>query len=434
VDDLNERAVKSWIMYDWANSAFATTIMAAVMPVFFASVAGKGLKAAEATAYWGYTQSIALIFVVLLSPVLGAIADQARSKKLFLRFFTYLGILSSLLMGTIGEGEWLWAALLVILGTLAFSGGNVFYDAFLTDLAPESERDMISSRGYASGYLGGGILLALNLALITFHDLFGISQLLATQLSFVSVGVWWFLFSLPFFRHVPEAGEEKQTKPYHAYASDGFKSVFKTLRKIGQYPELLKFLIAFWFFSDGINTIIKMATVYGTEIGIGQTDLITALLITQFVGIPCTLLFGKLASRIGTKPSLILSLFIYLIIVILGHFMSTALHFYLLALLVGFVQGGSQALSRSIFSRLVPPEKNAEFFGFFGLSGKFASIFGPAVFGFISQMTGSSRFGIVSLALFFVAGMAILFIVDLEKGKREAEQKTVTEPTTNVTL
>lgn len=431
---MNERAVKSWIMYDWANSAFATTIMAAVMPVFFASVAGKGLKAAEATAYWGYTQSIALIFVVLLSPVLGAIADQARSKKLFLRFFTYLGILSSLLMGTIGEGEWLWAALLVILGTLAFSGGNVFYDAFLTDLAPESERDMISSRGYASGYLGGGILLALNLALITFHDLFGISQLLATQLSFVSVGVWWFLFSLPFFRHVPEAGEEKQTKPYHAYASDGFKSVFKTLRKIGQYPELLKFLIAFWFFSDGINTIIKMATVYGTEIGIGQTDLITALLITQFVGIPCTLLFGKLASRIGTKPSLILSLFIYLIIVILGHFMSTALHFYLLALLVGFVQGGSQALSRSIFSRLVPPEKNAEFFGFFGLSGKFASIFGPAVFGFISQMTGSSRFGIVSLALFFVAGMAILFIVDLEKGKREAEQKTVTEPTTNVTL
>lgn len=419
---MNKRAIKSWVWYDWANSAFATTIMAAVMPVFFSGVAASGLTASDATAYWGYTQSIALVFVVLLSPVLGAIADQTRSKKKFLRFFTYLGVVATLLMGTIGTGDWIWASILVIVGTLAFSSANVFYDAFLPELVPEEKRDMVSSRGYALGYLGGGILLALNLAFIFLHDRFGITQTTATQLCFVSVGIWWFLFSMPFFRHVPERGGAENPKSFHVYAIDGFKSVFQTLRQMGQYPELIKFLIAFLFYSDGINTIIKMATVYGVEIGIGQTDLIAALLVTQFVGLPCTLLFGKLASWLGSKPSLILSLLIYLVIVILGHFMSTSLHFYLLAILVGFVQGGSQALSRSIYTRLVPTEKSAEFFGFFSLSGKFASIFGPALFGLISQMMGSSRYGIVSLAIFFIVGIAVLLMVDLEKGKQEAEQ------------
>lgn len=418
---MDNRAVLSWVWYDWANSAFATTVMAAVMPVFYSSVAAQGLEASDATAYWGYTQSIALIFVVLLAPILGAIADRTHSKKKFLRFFTYLGVVATLLMGTIGSGDWLWASILVILGTVAFSSGNVFYDAFLPDLVPEEKRDMVSSRGFALGYLGGGILLALNIALIMMHDLIGITQTAATQICFVSVGVWWFVFSIPFFRYVPEKNDKEQPKAFYIYAKIGFNSVFQTLRQIKQYPELLKFLIAFLFYSDGINTIIKMATVYGVEIGIGQTDLITALLITQFVGLPCTLLFGKMASRLGSKPSLILSLFIYLIIVILGHFMSTALHFYLLAILVGFVQGGSQALSRSIYTRLVPQEKSAEFFGFYSLSGKFASIFGPAIFGMVSQITGTSRYGIVALALFFIIGIIGLMMVNLEKGKKEAQ-------------
>ncbi|SEN59026.1 MFS transporter [Lihuaxuella thermophila] len=418
---MDNRAVRSWVMYDWANSAFATTIMAAVMPIFYSDVAGKGLTPATSTAYWGYTQSVALILVVLLSPVLGAIADASGSKKQFLRFFTYMGVIASLLMFTIGEGEWLWASVLVILGTLSFSGANVFYDAFLTDVAPEDKRDMISSRGYAFGYIGGGILLAVNLAMITFHDQLLLTKLAATQLSFLTVGLWWFFFSLPLFRHVHEKKQLKGIRQTPmSRAMHGFKSVARTMREIGKYPELLKFLIAFWFFSDGINTIIKMATIYGREIGIGQTDLISALLITQFVGIPCTLLFGKVAQKLGAKTTLIITLLIYLMIVCLGYFMKSALHFYLLAIMVGLVQGGSQALSRSLFSRLVPLHRNAEFFGFFGLSGKFASIFGPAVFGFFGQLTGSSRSGIASLALFFIAGITLLLFVNLEKGKEQA--------------
>jgi MFS transporter, UMF1 family len=419
---VKDRAVRSWVMYDWANSAFATTIMAAVMPIFYADVAGKNLTPATATAYWGYTQSIALAFVFLLSPVLGAIADATRSKRNFLFFFMLMGVIATVAMAGISEGDWLFASVLVILGTLAFSGGNVFYDAFLPELVPEEKQDMVSSKGYAYGYIGGGLLLAVNLAMIQFPHIFLLPDTLtATRLAFVSVGLWWFFFSLPLFRHVRDrdmGGRPARIQP--GIVIDGFRRVGRTLRSIRRYPELLKFLIAFWFFSDGINTIIKMATIYGREIGIGQTDLIAALLITQFVGIPCTLLFGKVAERIGAMRTLIATLVIYLIIVILGYFMKTALHFYLLAILVGFVQGGSQALARSIFSRLVPPGKNAEFFGFYGLTGKFAAIFGPFLFGFVGQLTGSSRAGIASLALFFLAGIVILLFIDLEKGKAEA--------------
>ncbi len=419
---MNQRAIRGWVMYDWANSAFATTIMAAVMPIFYADVAAKGLDSTTATSYWGYTQSIALIFIVLLSPVLGAIADYSRSKIAFLRFFTYMGVITSILMAFIGETQWLWASFLVILGTFAFSGGNIFYDALLTDLVPEEKRDYISSRGYAYGYIGGGILLAINLAMIQFPSFFFLpNSLIATQLSFLSVGIWWFIFSIPLFRNVRE--ERSKNKPKIKtmdLALTGFRNVGQTLRRVRQYPELLKFLIAFWFFSDGINTIIKMATIYGREINIGQTDLIAALLITQFVGIPFTLLFGKLAEKLGSRQTLIITLLIYLCIVIGGYLMTTALHFYLLAFTVGMVQGGAQALSRSIFSTLVPTKHNAQFFGFYALSGKFAAVFGPFIFATVGQLMGSSRFGIISLAFFFIAGIIMLLTVNLEKGKEEA--------------
>lgn len=417
---MNKKAVKSWVLYDWANSAFTTTIMAAVMPIFFSGVAASNLPKATATAYWGYTQSIALVFVFLLSPVLGAIADYAGNKKTFLRFFTYMGAIASSLLFFVGEGDWALASILVILGTLAFQGATVFYDAFLPELVPEQERDMVSSRGYASGYIGGGILLAINLLLIQMPDFFGITTLLATQISFLSVGIWWIAFSIPMFRNVPESPKNSEQISIPHQIKRGFQSVFSTIRSIKQYPELLKFLLAFWFFSDGINTIIKMATIYGTEIGIEASDLILALLITQFVGFPATLLFGKVAKPLGAKVTLQITLVIYLIIVSLGYFMQSATHFYLLAIMVGLVQGGSQALSRSIFSNLVPTERNAEFFGFFGLTGKFASIFGPFVFGLVGQLTGSSRFGIASLAIFFIGGIFLLYFVNFDKGRQEA--------------
>ncbi|SFJ36743.1 MFS transporter [Thermoflavimicrobium dichotomicum] len=419
---MDKQTIRAWYMYDWANSAFATTIMAAVMPIYFSKVASQGLSETTATAFWGYTQSIALVLIVILSPILGAIADKSHSKKTFLRFFTYLGVAASIFMYTIDQGEWIWACILVTIGTLGFSGANVFYDAFLTDLAPERERDMISSRGYAYGYIGGGLLLTLNLIMILKPEWFYLTSTQATQLSFLSVGIWWFVFSIPIFRHVhePEKNDSIQTTKPLSLAVDAFKSVGKTIRKIHEFPELIKFLIAFWFFNDGINTIIKMATIYGAEIGIGETHLIAALLITQFVGIPCTLLFGRVANKLGAKMTLMITLGIYLIIVTLGYFMKNQYHFYALASMVAFVQGGSQALSRSIFSRMVPKNHNAEFFGFFGLSGKFSSIFGPALFGLVAQSFGSSRSGIISLALFFIIGMIILVFVNIEKGKMEA--------------
>jgi len=397
--------------------------MTAIMPIFYADVAGKGLDGSTTTALWGYTQSLGTLLVVLLSPILGAIADKAHSKKKFLAFFTYMGVIATLLMWFIGEGQWVLASFLVILGTLAFSGGNVFYDAFLSDLVPEEKRDMVSSQGYAAGYIGGGLILILDLAMISYPQAFLLpGKLFATQLSFALVGIWWLVFSIPFFRHVQEKGTSGTAdwKDMKSLAREGFESVKQTLMEIGRYPELLKFLIAFWFFSDGIDTIVKMAAIYGREVGVGQNDLILALVITQFVGIPCTLLFGRIAENLGAMRTLIITLMVYLFITILAYFMNSAFDFYLLAILVGFVQGGSQALARSIFSRLVPPDRNAEFFGFFGLSGKLASLLGPFVFGFVSQLTGASRLGIVSIALFFLAGIIILQFVDLEKGRVQA--------------
>ncbi|TCS94252.1 MFS transporter [Hazenella coriacea] len=420
---MNRKAVRSWLWVDWANSAFTTTIMATIMPIFYADVATKHMDATTSTAFWGYTQSIALIVVVLLSPVLGAIADAARSKKAFLCFFTFMGAIASVLMFFIGEGDWILASVLMIIGTIGFSGSNSFYDAFLSDLVPnEHDRDLVSSIGYSFGYIGGGILLAINLLMIQYPESFFLpDRLVATQVSFITVGLWWIGFSIPFFIHVKESKREgTQSRSVVNWTKHGFQSVGKTIRNIRRYPELLKFLVAFWFFSDGINTIIKMATIYGREVGIGQNDLIIALLLTQVVGIPFTILFGKIAENFGAMRTLTMTLFVYLLIVMLGFFMTTSLHFYLLATAVGMVQGGSQALSRSLYSRLVPTKHQAEFFGFFSLSGKFASIFGPFVFGLIGQLMNSSRLGIISIAFFFIIGIIILSTINLEKGRIEA--------------
>jgi MFS transporter, UMF1 family len=417
---MNKKEIFGWTMYDWANSAFATTIMAAVLPIFYHDVAAKGLESTTATAYWGYSQTIAVIIVAILSPILGAISDSSNSKKAFLRGFAYLGMIASVLLAFVGEGDYLLASLLFLLGTIGFSGGNVFYDAFLPDIAPKNLIDRISTRGYAFGYIGGGILLLINLMMIMKYQWFFLpDKTTATQVAFVTVGIWWFIFSLPFFRHVKDK-PNGNTKIQGSYVKAGFKRVGKTFSEIKQYRELLKFLIAFWIFNDGISTIIKMATIYGRDIGIGQTDLIAALLITQVVGIPFSFLFGFLAGRMQVKRALLLSLWVYVVIVMLGYFMTTAWQFYLLATLVGMVQGGSQALSRSIFGSMVPKGRNAEFFGFYGISSKFSAVFGPFLFALVAQITGTSRLGIVSVALFFIVGIFMLRFVDIDKGRRES--------------
>ncbi|HET7657625.1 MAG TPA: MFS transporter [Bacillales bacterium] len=423
---MNMKEIRSWAMYDWANSAFATTVMAAVLPIYYHDVAAKGLSDATSTAYWGYSQSIGVIIVALLVPVLGTIADYSGAKKKFLGFFAGIGILSSLMLALVGQGDYLLASLLFILGAVGFSAANVFYDGFLPDIAPKEKMDQVSARGFATGYIGGGLLLLINLMMIMKFSWFGIpSKTMATQISFVTVGIWWFLFSIPLFHNVRERNDNKDVAKQGHYVKVSFQRLASTFREINQYKELLKFLIAYWLFNDGIGTIIKMATIYGRDIGIGTTDLIAALVITQFVGIPCTFLFGWLTQKMTSKRALLLALWVYVLIVLLGFFMTSATHFYILAILVGFVQGGAQSLSRSIYGRMIPARKNAEFYGFYGISSKFSAILGPFVFGLTGQLTGSSRLGIFSVVFFFLIGIWLLYRVNVAKGESEAFAKNI---------
>lgn len=421
------------MLYDWGNSAFATTMMAAVLPIFYQNVATVGVDDAVATSYWGYSQSIAVLIVALLAPILGAISDYSASKKQFLRFFAYMGILASVLMAFVQEGQFIFASLLLIIGTIGFSGGNVFYDAFLPEVAKGKDLDRVSTGGFAFGYIGGGVLLAINLGMIMAPQAFFLPDTLtATRAAFISVGLWWFIFSIPLFRNIREEKRVQDNVEKKAYVRIGFTRVSSTFKELRQYKQLLIFLLAFWLYNDGISTIIKMATIYGAEIGIGTNDLIMALVITQFVGIPCTFLFGWLATKMTAKRALTIALYVYIGIVALGYFMTTSLHFYILATCVGLVQGGAQALSRSIFGRMVPDDRHAEFFGFYGISSKFAAIFGPFLFGFVGQLTGSSRYGIVSLLVFFIIGVLLLQKVDVDKGQKQAQEATVTKDTVTV--
>jgi UMF1 family MFS transporter len=412
----DRKAVRSWVMYDWANSAFATTIMAAVMPIYYQ----KGIGGTDAG--WAFTQTASAIIIAVLAPLLGAMADHYGNKKAYLRFFTYLGSAASVCLAFPGNGDVLFASLLVILGMIGIGGGGTFYDALLNDVASPANREKVSARGYAMGYLGGGLLLVVNLLLIQMPDAFGLPDSAAgSRISFVTVGIWWILFSIPLFRNVKESAPA-MTSRFGSQVREGIRRLGETARHIRHYPELWKYMVAYWFLFDGVNTVIVMATSYGTTIGIEDTALIGALLITQFVGYPATAGFGLLAARHGGKKMLYASMAAYLVIVILGFMMKNALHFFILAGLVGLVQGGSQATARAIYSRLIPSSKTAEFNGFLTFTSRFFSFAGPLVFGLVKIFTDSSRYAILAVAFFFVAAMIALSFVNLAKGEREAER------------
>ena len=421
-DTQHKRAINAWTMYDWANSAFATTIMAAVLPVYYESVAGANLPGNLATVYWAYTSSISLLIAAILGPILGAIADFSGLKKRFLQVFMLIGVAGTALLYFVRTGDWLMASLFFVLGELGFAGSMVFYDALLPHVARPDEIDQVSSKGYAMGYLGGGLLLAVNLAMIMLapKELTG----LMTRLSFLTVAVWWFVFTIPLMRTVAEPPRrvmegEQGGNPVLV----SFKRLGQTFHDIRRYRELFIFLVAFWFYNDGIGTIIKMATIYGAEIGIGQTTLIGTLLMVQFVGIPFAFLFGWLAKKIGAKQSIYISLVAYTFIAIMGYFLEVEWQFWALGIAVATVQGGSQALSRSLFGRLAPKSKSAEFYGFFSVTEKFAGIMGPFLFGLVGQIMGNSRLAIISLVVFFIIGAALLSRVNEKEGIRVAEQE-----------
>jgi UMF1 family MFS transporter len=409
------------VLYDWANSAFATTILAAVLPIFYNDVAAVNLPDNVATSYWGYTQAIAMLIIALITPVLGAVADYSKSKKIFMKLFVFIGVIGTALLFFIIEGRYLLASVFFILANIGFSGGNIFYDSFLPIITKKDKIDYVSSMGYAAGYLGGGLLLLINLLMIMRPQMFGIANTtLATRIAFVTVAIWWIIFSIPAFINLPESRVGLGKFTLGPYIKQGFHRVKNTFTHVKKYKELFKFLIAFWIYNDGIGTIIRMATIYGREVGIGQNDLIGALLLTQVVGIPFTLIFGKLGEKIGAKKGIYISLTVYLIITILGYNLDSALDFWILAGLVGTVQGGAQALSRSLYGALIPENKSAEFYGFYGISSKFAAITGPFVFALVGQITGSSRYGILAVASFFIIGIILLYTVDVDKGIEES--------------
>ena len=383
--------------------------MAAVLPVYYSTVAARNLPPHMAASYWGYTNSIAMLTIAFCSPLLGALADVGGKRKRYLLRFVCLGIFSTGLLICVGQGDWLKASLLYFFGRIGFGGGNVFYDSLLPFVAKREDFDRVSSFGYALGYCGGGLLLAINLAMILKPPLFGLANSQwGWRFSFLSVSFWWAIFSIPLFLSVSEPPAREESKGNRLWFTTGFQQLCFTLRSVKQHREPWKFLLAFWLYNDGIGTIIIMATIFGAEIGIGQKHLIGAILLVQFLGVPCTLFFGQLTKFLETKTCILLGLSVYTGIAAGGYFMSAPLHFWILAIMVACVQGGCQALSRSFYGRMIPRGQSAEFFAFYDISAKFAGIIGPALFGLVGQAFGSSRYGIVSLVLFFMSGGILL--------------------------
>jgi len=492
MNSLNEREyrrrIRAWTLYDWANSAFATTVMAAVLPIYYSQVAGATLPSpAVATAYWSTGLSISLLIVALLAPLLGTVSDIKRSKKRFLATFCGLGVAATALLALVNSGDWLLATLLFILGRIGFAAANIFYDAMLPHVARAEDRDAVSAQGFALGYLGGGLLLALNLLMIQ-----NLPGTWGTKLTFLSVAIWWAVFSVPLLRRVPEPpAATAGLAPGEAVLSASFKRLWGTLKDLRRYRELFKGIVAFLIYADGIGTITSLAAIYGAELGFGGAQLILALLVVQFAGIPYSLIFGRLtnrkdkrqpaylalivfnvialplmgiggsrmltpdlqnstvailglillvaaasillawlfgrqlfsglAARMDTKRSILLALGVYAAIAAWGSFIGSVIEFWCVAWMVAIVQGGSQALSRSLFSSMVPASKSGEFFGIVSVMEKFSAIVGPLIFVLTAALFGSSRPAVLSVILFFAVGGALLYRVDVEKGKRIAQ-------------
>ena len=409
-----KKSIWSWALYDWANSAYVTIIMAGFFPVFFKQYWSASAEVTASTAQLGLANSLSGLVMGMFAPVLGAIADRGGAKKKFLIFFTYTGVVMTMGLIWVQQGNWQMAAALYVLSVVGFSGANIFYDALLPGVASEKKIDYVSSLGYALGYLGGGLLFAFTIWLTLQPETFGIgSKESAIKISFILTGLWWALFTIPLILFVPEP-ECDMGKKSHSPVRDGLRQIYSTFREIRSMKNIFLFLLAYWFYIDGIDTIIRMAIDYGLSLGFDFTDLILALLITQFVGFPCALIYGKLGERIGPRKAIYAGLVVYLLVVIWAIMMTHKNEFYILAGAIGLVQGGVQALSRSFYARLIPQNKAGEFFGFYNMLGKFAVIIGPALLGIVGRLTHSPRLGIASIAVLFIVGGIILYFVKEE--------------------
>ena len=401
----------SWSLYDWANSVFATTVLAGFFPLFFKSFWAGDLDDATSTALLGTVSSVAGLIIVLIAPILGAMADLSRNKKLFLLIFALLGIISTSILFFISYGFWEWSLIIFGLSIIGFSGANIFYDSLLIDVSSDEDRNYVSSMGYALGYLGGGILFLINVLMYLYPSYFNLnSQTEGILYSFLSVALWWFVFSMPLFLFVKQK-KINDIADFKNPFKQSFIRVLNTFREIKKYKAVLIFLIAYWFYIDAIDTIVRMAVAYGTDLGFDSSKLIIALIFTQFIGFPATFAYGYLAEKFGLFNMLVVGILIYILICIYSLFITSATDFFILAGLVGLVQGGVQSVSRTIFSRLIPQDKATEFFGFYNLIGKSAVVVGPALVGWMAYIFDNPKAGIISLLLLFIPGIIILFYV-----------------------
>jgi UMF1 family MFS transporter len=417
-----DRKVFSWALYDWANSAFATTVLAGFFPAFFKDYWSDGAAVGTSTFQLGVSHSLASVLMVMLAPALGAIADAGKAKKHFLAFFTALGIAMTATLYLIAQGDWLFALGVFVLANLGFSASNAFYDSLIVGVAREEELDLVSAYGYALGYIGGGLLFAVNIAMVVWPAKFGLSDAQqAVRISFVCVAVWWLAFSMPLFLHVPEPGVKSGVGAVTAIRS-GFRQLADTFREIRNLRVVLLFLLAYWLYIDGVHTIIRMAVDYGMALGFEMSHLFTALLITQFVAFPAAVGFGFLGHWIGAKAAILIAIGVYVLVTGWATFMDQVSEFYVLAVVIGLVQGGIQSLSRSLFARIIPANKSAEYFGFYNILGKFAAVFGPLMVGYTSLVTGSPQLSLFTIVILFVAGAALLYLVDEQKGARIAQR------------
>lgn len=417
-----KRPIWSWAMYDWANSAFATTVMAAFFPIFFKEYWANSNNPSESTFYLGMANSIASIIIAVLAPFLGAIADRGTAKKKFLTFFAFLGIIMTGALWIVAQGLWQIAVLFYVIASIGFTGGNIFYDSLLTTVASEKKVDYISSLGYAMGYVGGGLLLLLNVGMYLKPELFGIpDEVTAIKLSFITVAAWWALFSIPILLFVKEPRIYRSVSFPRAVRL-GWRQLLDTFQDIKHLKVVGLFLLAYWFYIDGVDTIVKMAVDYGKSLNFGNNVLITALLLVQFVAFPATLIYNWFASKIGIKQAILVAILAYSMITFFGYFMTQEWHFYVLAIMIALFQGGIQALSRSFYSRIIPEKKSAEFFGFYNMLGKFAAVLGPAMMGTVTMITGTARIGILTLLILFAVGAILLLKVDREEGERMARE------------
>ncbi|MEJ2344358.1 MAG: MFS transporter [Gammaproteobacteria bacterium] len=416
------RATLAWAFYDWANSAYAVAVMSAFFPIFFKEYWSHGVAAVESTFYLGVANSVASLVIVVAAPVLGAIADRGGTRKRILLLFATLGVAMTAALYWVAKGEWFAAAALYVAATVGFSGANVFYDSLLVSVAPEKRLDYVSALGYGLGYLGGGILFAICVFMTVSPQRFGLSGPgEAVRLSFIMVAVWWAVFSLPIFLWVPETRVRGGPRGAAAVAA-GFRQLAHTFDKVRRLRVVFLFLVGYWLYIDGVDTIVRMAIDYGLSLHFDPDSLIVALLITQFVGFPAALAFGRLGERYGPKAGILIGIGVYIGVVLWAYRMQHVWEFYALAVVVGLVQGGVQSLSRSFYARIIPRDKASEFYGFYNMWGKFAAVLGPGMMGWFGVLTGSSRLAMLSIIVLFVFGAACLWVVDEQRGRKMAAE------------